>query len=94
MYRLTVPRRRYDSTAHYGPKNLFKIVTKSIRMEGFLAFDFYNERAEFDREMAALVASGKIKVVEHVTHGLGNAGAAFVDMMAGKNIGKAVVLLD
>jgi NADPH-dependent curcumin reductase CurA len=40
---------------------------------------------------AAAAAAGKVKALQHVTQGLENAGAAFVDMMAGGNIGKAVV---
>lgn len=36
-------------------------------------------------------ACTQVRVVEHVTQGIENAGAAFVEMMAGGNTGKAVV---
>jgi NADPH-dependent curcumin reductase CurA len=41
--------------------------------------------------VAAAAAAGKVKALQHVTQGLEHAGAAFANMMAGGNIGKAVV---
>jgi len=34
---------------------------------------------------------GKVRAKEHLTEGIQNAGAAFVEMMKGGNVGKAVV---
>lgn len=57
-----------------------------------LVLDYYKDlAAEFDKNMVECVQSGKVKVVEHVTEGIENAGKAFVDMMKGGNVGKAVV---
>lgn len=41
--------------------------------------------------MAQYILEGKVKPIEHITEGLTNAGAAFVEMMKGGNVGKAVV---
>lgn len=61
-------------------------------MQGFIVSDYYPELgAEFATTMADYVTSGKVRAVEHVTEGLENAGFAFVDMMSGGNLGKAVV---
>eukprot|EP00775_Hariotina_reticulata_P009107 gene9107-9276_t len=38
-----------------------------------------------------LFQEGKVRPKEHLTDGIANAGAAFVEMMAGGNVGKAVV---
>lgn len=43
--------------------------------------------------MGELISSGKIQVSETITRGIENAGVAFIDMMAGLNLGKAIVLL-
>ena len=69
-----------------------QLVTKRIKMQGFIVTDFAAEMGEqFMKDMAQYVLDGKVKVHEHVTHGIENAGRAFVDMMAGGNTGKAVV---
>lgn len=61
-------------------------------MQGFIVADYAPELgAEFATTMAGYVQSGKVRAVEHVTEGIENAGAAFVDMMGGGNVGKAVV---
>eukprot|EP00775_Hariotina_reticulata_P009113 gene9113-9282_t len=76
----------------YGVKNLFMVVTKRLKMQGYIVSDYSAELgAEFATNMAEYVQQGKVKVTEHVTEGLENAGAAFVDMMAGGNLGKAIV---
>lgn len=76
----------------YGVKNLFNIVTKRIKLQGFIVGDYYKELgAEFASTMSKYVLEGKVRAVEHVTEGIEQAGKAFVDMMAGGNTGKAVV---
>jgi hypothetical protein len=85
---------QYDlpNNEKYGIKNLFQVVTKRIKMQGFIVADYAPELgAEFASNMAEYVQSGKVRAVEHVTVGIENAGAAFVDMMGGGNVGKAVV---
>jgi len=61
-------------------------------MQGFIVVDYMAELgAEFATKMAEYVQQGQVKVTEHVTDGIENAGVAFVDMMAGGNVGKAIV---
>lgn len=77
----------------YGVKNLFQIVGKQIKMQGFIVSTLAKGmEAEFAKDMAAYVTEGKVKVVEHVTTGgIEAMGGAFGAMMAGGNLGKAVV---
>eukprot|EP00882_Tetradesmus_deserticola_P000733 GHRQ01000800.1.p1 GENE.GHRQ01000800.1~~GHRQ01000800.1.p1 ORF type:complete len:361 (+),score=177.76 GHRQ01000800.1:181-1263(+) len=76
----------------YGVKNLFNLIGKRIKMQGFVVGDYYSELGkEFVTTMGEYVQQGKVKAVEHVTQGIENAGRAWVEMMAGGNTGKAVV---
>lgn len=78
----------------YGVKNLFQVVTKRIKMEGMIVGDYYSDKElmhEFQTDMARYVQEGQVKVFEHVTEGIANAGRAFTEMMRGANEGKAVV---
>ncbi|GAA6058031.1 hypothetical protein JCM3770_003983 [Rhodotorula araucariae] len=72
----------------YGVKNTSNIVTKMLRYEGFIVSN--HDQKEFDAQMPKLVKSGEIKIKEHVTKGIDN-GEAFLDMLEGRNFGKAVV---
>ncbi|KAF6252848.1 NADPH dependent alkenal/alkenone reductase [Scenedesmus sp. NREL 46B-D3] len=76
----------------YGVKNLLSVITKRIKLQGFVVGDYAAEIArDFHEDMSQHVLTGTVKALQHVTHGLENAGAAFVGMMGGGNIGKAVV---
>lgn len=76
----------------YGLKNLFLLVGKCIKMEGFIqAFWVAQHKAQYIKEMATYIEEGKVKYKEHVTSGFAQFPAAFVGMMKGENIGKAIV---
>ena len=69
-----------------------EILNKRLRIQGFINFDFHEaHHAEFLRSVSVGVRSGAIRYREDVTDGLSNAPAAFIDMLAGKNFGKALV---
>lgn len=80
-----------DKEPQPGPNNLFKIIGKKIRMEGFIVRDHMDMQEEFLREMSAWIADGQIKWEETVTEGLKNAAEAFIGLFDGDNLGKAVV---
>ena len=73
------------------PRNLFKIVSKRIRIQGFIVRDHLADRDEFIREMSAWIKSGKIVWNDTVTQGLENAPAAFIGLFSGNNLGKSLV---
>ncbi|GAA5953280.1 hypothetical protein JCM8115_000481 [Rhodotorula mucilaginosa] len=75
----------------YGVKNTAAIVTKSLRHEGFIVSQFPQD--EFNEKMPPLVKSGEIKIKEHIVKGIDN-GEAFLDMLEGRNFGKAVISLE
>jgi hypothetical protein len=68
------------------------LLTKRIRMQGFIIFDDYGHRyEEFYQQMSAWLAEGRIKYREDIVDGLENAPEAFIGMLEGKNFGKLVV---
>jgi NADPH-dependent curcumin reductase CurA len=78
-----------ESTA--APRNLFKIIGKRIRMQGFIVSDHLAEQVEFTRDMLSLIKSNKIIWEEAITVGLENAPAAFIGLFRGDNLGKQLV---
>lgn len=83
---------QYDSTAPTGPRNLpGLVVTKRLRMEGFIVMDFARQDATALRALQNWVQSGQIKVFEDVVDGLENAPAALIGLLAGDNRGKRLV---
>ncbi|BGP53098.1 hypothetical protein JCM8202_004181 [Rhodotorula sphaerocarpa] len=75
----------------YGLKNYWRVVTNSLRWQGFIVSQHSTEA--FDQAMPPLVKSGEIKIKEHITKGIDN-GEAFLDMLEGRNFGKAVITLE
>jgi NADPH-dependent curcumin reductase CurA len=67
------------------------LVTKRIRMEGFVVMDFYNRRAQAETALADLVAAGKLKAPVDVVEGFDKMPQALAGLFAGKNRGKLMV---
>jgi NADPH-dependent curcumin reductase CurA len=68
------------------------ILTKRIKMQGFIIFDDYGPRyGEFFAQMSEWLKDGKIKFREDIVDGLENAPQAFSGLLEGKNFGKLVI---
>ena len=84
---------QYDTTTpEPGPKGVpGLLVNKRLKMEGFLVFD-YAERHPAAREvMKGWMRDGSLIPWVDEVQGLENAPDAFVDLLAGGNVGKRVV---
>ena len=74
------------------PVLMRNLLTKRIRMQGFIIFDDYGDRyPEFAKDMGQWLAQGKIKFREDIVDGLENAPQAFMGLLEGKNFGKLIV---
>ncbi|PRF56080.1 NADP-dependent oxidoreductase [Burkholderia multivorans] len=74
------------------PKLMTTILSKRIRMQGFIILDYYaTGYAPFLKDMSEWVAQGSVKVLEDVIPDLTDAPAALIGLLAGKNFGKVVV---
>jgi len=68
------------------------LLTKRVRIQGFIVFDDYGDRQpEFISAMAPWVRDGKVKFREDVVDGLEQAPEAFIGLLEGRNFGKLVV---
>jgi len=87
---------QYDNVppAH-GPRGVpGLIVTKRLKVQGFVVMDFYdgpNGKEAALAELEAWVAAGRIKVQEDIIDGLENLPAALIGLLAGENRGKRMV---
>jgi len=83
---------RYNATeALPGPRNMFMVVTKRLRMQGFIVSDHGDRFPAFLGEVGPLVADGTIRYRETVVDGIERAPEAFIGMLEGANVGKMLV---
>ena len=81
----------YNATEPMPLPNLRLIVVNRIRLQGFIVSDQLSRWPEIIRELAARIASGKLKYRETVAEGLESAPKAFIGMLKGENFGKQLV---
>lgn len=67
------------------------LIRKRIRMEGFIVFDHYSERAQAEANLNQLLSTGKLRAPVDVVEGIDNAPQALVDLLQGKNSGKMMI---
>jgi hypothetical protein len=80
-----------DAEPAPGPQNLFMVVTKRLRIEGFIITDHFDRFGEFVREATEWVRDGRLRYRETVVDGIENAPKAFLGLFRGGNIGKMLV---
>lgn len=84
---------QYNLQEPTGVRNLFHVISKSVRIEGFLIYNYLHKYPEYEDKMAGLIREGKIVYVEDVADGLESAPAAFVGLFTGRNLGKQLILV-
>jgi len=84
---------QYGLEEPYGVRNLYCIIGKTIRVEGFNVGRFFHLYPGFEEEMAGYIKDGKVAVVEDVVEGIESAPAALIGLFSGKNVGKQLVAI-
>ncbi|RWV97698.1 hypothetical protein GW17_00039496 [Ensete ventricosum] len=74
-----------------GISNLYTLVMKRVRMQGFIQSDYLHLHPEFLKTIVSFYKQGKIVYIEDMNEGLENGPAAFVGLFSGKNVGKQIV---
>ena len=67
------------------------LVNNRVRMEGFLVFDFARQYDEARARMRSWLDAGEIRSLHDEVTGLEQAPQAFVDLLAGGNVGTRIV---
>jgi NADPH-dependent curcumin reductase CurA len=67
------------------------VVTKRLRLEGFVVMDFFDQRAAAEARLARWVEEGKIKAIVDIVDGLDKAPQALIGLFEGRNKGKMAV---
>jgi NADPH-dependent curcumin reductase CurA len=80
-----------DAEPAPGPRNMFLVVTKRLRLQGFIITDHFERFGEFAREATQWVRDGRLQYRETVVDGIENAPRAFLGLLRGENIGKMLV---
>lgn len=74
---------------------LWSILLKSQRIEGFLCFDWLTgKRGHFLSDMSSWIKEGKVRPHETAFHGLASWPQAFISLFAGQHLGKVVIYVD
>ena len=76
-----------------GPRNIFNLIIKRGRMEGFLVLDYLDRFLEAQIDMVGWLAENKVKHAEHLVDGLEHAPEALNLLFTGGNTGKVIVKL-
>jgi NADPH-dependent curcumin reductase CurA len=84
----------YNATeAAPGPRNMPMIIGKRLTLRGFIVFDHADLRPQFEAEVGAWLAEGKIVWRETLVDGIENAVNGFRDLLGGANTGKMLIRL-
>ena len=83
---------RYNEVeAAPGPRNMFMVVTKRLRIQGYIISDHYDGFGDFLARAQEWVREGRLHYRETVVDGIENAPKAFLGLLRGENIGKMLV---
>jgi len=74
-----------------GPRLLGQILTKQLRVEGFIVTRFQDRWPQGIAQMARWIQEGKLRYREDIVEGFENTPRAFIDLLEGKNTGKMLV---
>lgn len=80
-----------DSAPRPGPNNLFLVVGRRLRMEGFIVSDHRERTDDFLKDVGGWIRDGRLRWRETVVDGLESAPGAFIGLFHGDNFGKMCV---
>ena len=84
---------QYDtSNPSPGPRGVpGLIITKRLRMEGFIVMDYFHQRQAAEEKLAGWLEDGQLIAREDILEGLESAPKGLIGLLGGENIGKRMV---
>ena len=73
------------------PSPFGKLIYLSVRIQGFMVYDYAARWAEFLHELTPLVRDNKIRFEETVVEGFDKVPEALLGLFTGANVGKMIV---
>src|SRR5262245_49692297 len=73
-----------DAEPAPGPRNMFMVVTKRLRLQGFIILDHFDRFGECAREAAEWYRDGRLRYRETIVEGIDNAPKAFLGLLRGR----------
>lgn len=77
-----------DATPAPGPSNLFELITRRVRMEGFLISDYAARFSEARQVLEGWMSEGRLRAFVDVQEGFENIPRTFLRIFDGSNVGK------
>ncbi len=86
---------QFDSDSRsYDINRLIEAVLRRVTLRGFIVRDHEDMRPEFEQRVAGWLRTGEVVNQQTVVDGIDHAVDAFLGMLKGHNVGKALVRLD
>ena len=82
-----------DETPRPGPNNIMYLVSRRIRMEGFIVLDFLDRAQEAIDDLTQWVMNGDLAWREDIQEGFDNIPATLQRLFDGRNVGKQLLKL-
>jgi NADPH-dependent curcumin reductase CurA len=76
-----------------GPRMEREVLTRRLKLEGFVIFDHGSRFDAVAAELAAMLAAGQLRIREDIETDLARAPQALVDVYTGRNTGKKLIRL-
>jgi NADPH-dependent curcumin reductase CurA len=83
-----------DNRTESGPRNFVNVLTRRIKVQGFIILDYIPRFALAQLRMIWWMKRGRIKDRSTMVHGLDNAPQALTQLFRGDNTGKLIVEID
>lgn len=80
-----------DRSQDIGPRPFTQILTRQLRVEGFIVSRWVDRFAEGRKQMLAWMQEGKLRYEETIYEGFDATPQAFIGLFKGENTGKALV---
>jgi len=82
---------QYNEAKMKGPSNYMSLLVNRAMMKGMVVFDYASRYGEAAREMAAWMATGRLKTREDIVPGLETFPETLLKLFKGENTGKLVL---